>query len=86
MRSDLLQNVSRLVVKLGTGVLTNQFNPAYEQFFKTAQARQPADIFVFLDEHADTLNDLQYQRRELPAKRDAAQMVPDDANISRSRR
>jgi len=39
------------------GVLTNQFNPAYEQFFKTSQARRSAEIFVFLDEQADTLND-----------------------------
>lgn len=39
------------------GVLTNQFNPDYEQFFKAAQAPRPAEIFVFLDEQADTLND-----------------------------
>jgi prepilin-type N-terminal cleavage/methylation domain-containing protein/prepilin-type processing-associated H-X9-DG protein len=39
------------------GVLTNQFNPDYEQFFKAAQVPRPASIFVFLDEQADTLND-----------------------------
>lgn len=39
------------------GVLTNQFNPDYQQFFKSAQVSRPASIFVFLDEQADTLND-----------------------------
>jgi len=39
------------------GVLTNQFNPLYEQFFKQAQMPRPSSIFVFLDEQADTLND-----------------------------
>jgi prepilin-type N-terminal cleavage/methylation domain-containing protein/prepilin-type processing-associated H-X9-DG protein len=39
------------------GVLTNQFNPLYDQFFKLAQMSRPAAIFVFLDEQADTLND-----------------------------
>jgi prepilin-type N-terminal cleavage/methylation domain-containing protein/prepilin-type processing-associated H-X9-DG protein len=39
------------------GVLTNQFNPDYEQFFKSTQVRRPSGIFVFLDEQADTLND-----------------------------
>lgn len=39
------------------GELTNRFNPAYVQFFKTAEILNPAGIFVFLDEHCDTLND-----------------------------
>jgi prepilin-type N-terminal cleavage/methylation domain-containing protein/prepilin-type processing-associated H-X9-DG protein len=39
------------------GVLTNQFNPLYEQFLKSSQVPNVAGIFVFLDEHADTLND-----------------------------
>lgn len=39
------------------GELTNRFNPLYVQFYKAAQVRNPAGIFVFLDEHADTLND-----------------------------
>jgi prepilin-type N-terminal cleavage/methylation domain-containing protein/prepilin-type processing-associated H-X9-DG protein len=39
------------------GDLTNQFNPAYIQFFKTSDFTKPADIFVFLDEHPDTIND-----------------------------
>lgn len=39
------------------GELTNRFNPAYLQFYKTAEITSPAAIFVFLDEHCDTLND-----------------------------
>jgi prepilin-type N-terminal cleavage/methylation domain-containing protein/prepilin-type processing-associated H-X9-DG protein len=39
------------------GVLTNQFNPLYRQFFKSTQVPNPSGIFVFLDEQADTLND-----------------------------
>jgi prepilin-type N-terminal cleavage/methylation domain-containing protein/prepilin-type processing-associated H-X9-DG protein len=37
--------------------LTNSFNPTYVQFYKLAEIMAPAGIFVFLDEHADTLND-----------------------------
>ncbi len=39
------------------GELTNQFNPTYVQFYKKANVPAPANIFVFLDENADTLND-----------------------------
>ncbi len=39
------------------GELTNRFNPAYVQFYKKAEVSNPSGIFVFLDEHADTLND-----------------------------
>jgi prepilin-type N-terminal cleavage/methylation domain-containing protein/prepilin-type processing-associated H-X9-DG protein len=39
------------------GVLTNRFNPDYAQFFKSADFTAPASIFVFLDEHPDTIND-----------------------------
>jgi len=39
------------------GELTNRFNPDYVQFFKSAQMPAPAGIFVFLDEHPDTIND-----------------------------
>jgi prepilin-type N-terminal cleavage/methylation domain-containing protein/prepilin-type processing-associated H-X9-DG protein len=39
------------------GVLTNKFNPAYNQFFKATEMASPSGIFVFLDEHPDTLND-----------------------------
>jgi prepilin-type N-terminal cleavage/methylation domain-containing protein/prepilin-type processing-associated H-X9-DG protein len=39
------------------GELTNRFNPLYTQFFKSTQVGNPSGIFVFLDEHCDTLND-----------------------------
>src|SRR5262245_51338368 len=39
------------------GVLTNQFNPAYVQFFKSSDITRAAGIFVFIDEHPDTIND-----------------------------
>jgi prepilin-type N-terminal cleavage/methylation domain-containing protein/prepilin-type processing-associated H-X9-DG protein len=39
------------------GELTNRFNPDYLQFFKVTQMPAPANIFVFLDEHPDTIND-----------------------------
>jgi len=32
-------------------------NPGYTQFFKMAQIPQPAEIFVFLDEHPDSIDD-----------------------------
>jgi len=39
------------------GVLTNRFNPAYIQFFKLSELINPSQVFVFLDEHPDTIND-----------------------------
>lgn len=39
------------------GVLTNQFNPLYIQFFKSANLVNASMTFVFLDEHPDTIND-----------------------------
>ncbi|HXJ59717.1 MAG TPA: type II secretion system protein [Verrucomicrobiae bacterium] len=39
------------------GELTNRFNPDYVQFFSIGQMPAPANIFVFLDEHPDTIND-----------------------------
>jgi prepilin-type N-terminal cleavage/methylation domain-containing protein len=39
------------------GVLTNRFNPAYIQFFKSAELVTPAHLFLFMDEHPDTIND-----------------------------
>jgi prepilin-type N-terminal cleavage/methylation domain-containing protein/prepilin-type processing-associated H-X9-DG protein len=39
------------------GEITNRFNPLYVQFFKQAEIPNPAGIFVFLDEHCDSIND-----------------------------
>jgi len=37
--------------------VTNAFNPAYRQFYKSVEVPNPSGIFVFLDEHCDTIND-----------------------------
>ena len=39
------------------GELTNKFNPDYRQFFQSSDLPNPSGIFVFLDEHPDTIND-----------------------------
>jgi len=39
------------------GALLDEFNRDFRQFFKTADIRNPASTFLFLDEHPDTLND-----------------------------
>ena len=40
---------------IANGVNIN--NPGYRQFFKTTQIPQPVEIFTFLDEHPDSIND-----------------------------
>jgi prepilin-type N-terminal cleavage/methylation domain-containing protein/prepilin-type processing-associated H-X9-DG protein len=39
------------------GDLADHFNPLYVQFFKMKAIQNPSGIFVFLDEHCDTIND-----------------------------
>jgi prepilin-type N-terminal cleavage/methylation domain-containing protein/prepilin-type processing-associated H-X9-DG protein len=39
------------------GDLTNRFNPQFVQFFRLSDMPQPAHIYVFLEEHPDTIND-----------------------------
>jgi prepilin-type N-terminal cleavage/methylation domain-containing protein/prepilin-type processing-associated H-X9-DG protein len=39
------------------GDLVDHFNPLYVQFFKMKSILNPSGIFVFLDEHCDTIND-----------------------------
>ena len=39
------------------GVLVDEFNPNYLQFFKSTGVRRPSEIHVFLGEHPDTIND-----------------------------
>jgi prepilin-type N-terminal cleavage/methylation domain-containing protein/prepilin-type processing-associated H-X9-DG protein len=39
------------------GDLVDSFNPLYVQFFKLRSILNPSGIFVFLDEHCDTIND-----------------------------
>jgi prepilin-type processing-associated H-X9-DG protein/prepilin-type N-terminal cleavage/methylation domain-containing protein len=52
-----IRSVSMNAMVGNPGELTNRFNPAYVQFYKKESISVPAGIFVFLDEHADTLND-----------------------------
>jgi prepilin-type N-terminal cleavage/methylation domain-containing protein/prepilin-type processing-associated H-X9-DG protein len=40
-----------------TGILTNRFNPTYVQHRKSSDIKTPVNIFIFLDEHPDTIND-----------------------------
>jgi len=56
------------------GLLTNRFNPDLVQFFKLTGVATPSHIYVFLDEHPDTINDgffmnrwNEYQWGNLPA-------------------
>lgn len=39
-------------------------NPGYRQFFKSTQIIRPSDIFVFLDEHPDSIDDGYFLNRE----------------------
>ena len=39
-------------------------NPGYMQFFKITQIQQPSDIFVFLDEHPDSIDDGYFLNRD----------------------
>jgi len=43
---------------------TNLNNPDYVQFFKTTSIPRPSDIFVFLDEHPDSIDDGYFLDRE----------------------
>jgi prepilin-type N-terminal cleavage/methylation domain-containing protein len=42
----------------------NSNNPGYKQFFKITQVFRPAEIFVFLDEHPDSINDGYFLERD----------------------
>ena len=42
---------------------TNRFNPTWVQFLKTSQFSVPANFYVFLEEHPDTINDGYFMNR-----------------------
>lgn len=46
---------------------TNLNNPSYVQFFRTFTIPRPSDIFVFLDEHPDSIDDGYFLNRDLAA-------------------
>lgn len=71
-----------------SGANTN--NPAYRQFFKITQVPQPAQIFVFIEEHANSISDgyfinnaQAYTWTRLPASyhRGAANMSYTDGHV-----
>lgn len=56
----------------------NENNPTYVQFFKVATIPNPAKIFIFLDEHPDSINDGYFLNKWSDDKETASQ--PDDDN------
>lgn len=52
-----IRTVSMNAMVGDSGILTNRFNPEYVRYLKVSDFDQPANRFVFLDEHPDTLND-----------------------------
>ena len=58
----MVGNVGTLLVN---GVNTK--NPGYKQFLNTTQIPQPAEIFVFLDEHPDSIDDGYFLNKDAPA-------------------
>ena len=58
-----------------TGVNVN--NPGYRQFFKLEQIPRPTEIFIFLDEHPDSIDDGYFLNKDTPAAA-GAYSVPGD--------
>jgi len=52
-----IRTVSMNAMVGNPGEVAGRFNPLYEQFYKKSAILSPSQIFVFLDEQADTLND-----------------------------
>ncbi len=50
----------------------NEFNTGWPQYLKTASIPQPANIYVFLDEHPDSINDAYFDTGNQNAPNDAA--------------
>jgi len=52
-------SMNAMVGNAGSAIVggANVNNPSYAQFFKIEQMPHPTDIFVFLDEHPDTIDD-----------------------------
>jgi prepilin-type processing-associated H-X9-DG protein len=44
-------------------IATNRFNPTWLQFLKIVQFPSPANFYVFLEEHPDTINDGYFMNR-----------------------
>ena len=59
-------SMNAMVGNAGSAIVggVNVNNPGYRQFFKIEQIPHPTDIFVFLDEHPDSINDGYFVDRE----------------------
>ena len=57
LNGDRIRTMSMNALVGNPGENTNEFNPTYVQFLKRAEISSPAGLFVFLDEHCDTIND-----------------------------
>jgi len=57
LNGDRIRSMSMNALVGDPGEITNRFNPTYVQYFKKADVLNPSGIFVFLDEHCDTIND-----------------------------
>ena len=56
----------------------NSNNPSYKQFFKTTQIPQPVEIFVFLDEHPDSIDDGYFLNKDASAANGAYGAAADE--------
>ena len=56
-----------------TGV--NENNPGYVQFFKGSAIPKPSRIFIFLDEHPDSINDGYFLNKWLRSKSDDVEWI-----------
>ena len=66
-RRDRSYSMNAMVGDVGpyTAKGYNVNNPGYQQYFKLSQITRPADIFVFLDEHPDSINDGYFLNKDL---------------------
>jgi len=72
-------SMNAMVGNPGTNVFVggqNVNNPGYRQFFKIEQMSHPTEIFVFLDEHPDSIEDGYFVDRNLPGAGYDASSVP----------
>jgi prepilin-type N-terminal cleavage/methylation domain-containing protein len=62
-------SMNAMVGNAGTFSLSgfNTNNPNYRQFFKLTQIPHPTEIFVFLDEHPDSINDGNFLNKDAAA-------------------
>jgi len=61
-------SMNAMMGNVGTNLVNgvNIKNSGYEQFLKTSQIPRPADMFVFLDEHPDSIDDGYFLNTDKP--------------------